>query len=217
MASPERIEQEKAQQRTKRFASIADIKRLPPMRWLDDNVLPERGIVLVYGEAGCGKSLLVQSLCEPLLARCHVLWIPAEGFSGLRSRFGHLADDASIGFELSIPKLVEIPQLADECSADVVVIDPLADFLGSADENDSAAMAVPVEALKQIARERCVIVVHHANKTGRDKWPSLNACRGSSRLTGVVDVALHVASGESDDVVVVAVVKDKCYVARPMT
>lgn len=209
MASPPRIEQEKAQQRTRRFDSIADIKKLPPMRWLKENALPKCGLVLVYGEPGCGKSLYVQALCEPLLDRHRALWIPAEGFSGLRNRFGHLAEDANIRFDLSIPKLIEIPQLADECGADIVVIDPLADFLGNTDENDSAAMAVPVDALKRIGEERCVIVVHHANKAGRDKWPSLSACRGSSRLTGAVDVAIHVASGEHDDLVQVGVAKNK--------
>lgn len=210
MSSPARIEQEKAQQRTKRFSSIADIKKLSPVRWLKSDVLPERGIVLVYGEPGCGKSLYVQSLCEPLLDRHRVLWIPAEGFSGLRGRFGHLPDDANIFFDLSIPKLSEIPQLAHECRADVVVIDPLADFLGNADENDSAAMAMPVETLKLMARDRCVVVVHHANKGGKDKWPSLNACRGSSRLTGAVEVAIHVVSDDVDkDIVKVAVIKNK--------
>lgn len=84
---------------------------------------------------------------------------------------------------------------------DLVVIDPIANFLGIEDENDSAKMIQALLPLKRLQAEDVgILLCHHPRKSGGDYGMS---ARGSGALTGFVDVVIDFdrpvgASGADD-------------------
>src|SRR5688572_25173079 len=68
------------------------LKELPSPEWLIDKKLPRRGMGVVYGQSGSGKTFY---LLDQLLtvAQTHpVIYAPTEGLYGLDNRLSALCD-----------------------------------------------------------------------------------------------------------------------------
>ena len=194
----------------KRLLRDDEIEALPPPRWLIQDIIQERAVVLLYGEPGCGKSFLAVdwSFCvqlgEPWAGRRttqgDVVYVAAEGAFGLggRSRAwkGKHGRSGRVGvwFHPDIVKLGD-PNDVYAFNASIraraihpvlIIIDTLARAIGGEDEN-GRGMQAAMEGADQIRKElKCaVLLLHHPGKKGKDE-------RGHGSLRGAVDASFRI-------------------------
>jgi hypothetical protein len=209
-----------------------DIKPVLTGQWLIKGLLPSRGLCVVYGPPGCGKSFLTlhamlhaaagKEYAGRKVRQARVVYIAAEGQGGFRKRVRKAGDalglDDTLQFDLievtpnlgisggDASALIQaIKQQAQECDAPVgaIVLDTLSRTLCGADENGEG-MATFIENAGSIeqAFECLVIPVHH---TGRDvdRGP-----RGWSGLHGADDAEWAVSEKEGKHLVYISKMKD---------
>ncbi|MBK6598544.1 MAG: AAA family ATPase [Proteobacteria bacterium] len=187
--------------------SWAEMRDRPPIEWRVGSLLPQRGVALVYGESGIGKSHLALSLgvamargedwAGLIIDAAPVLYVPTEGEVRDRLR----ATEAHIGLTAPYPPFVRLtsaPALDDVAKCDalaqfareqgyrVVIVDVLADSLGAAEENSASDMRTVLSNVKRLAKtiDGLVILVHHSGKSGTSE-------RGSSALRGAATTVLR--------------------------
>ena len=181
--------------------------------WLVKRVLPRRGLAAIYGRPGSLKSFVVShiALCVALGRewagrRVHgapVVYIAAEGASGLRKRKAgyaltcpDLPADVPIYLISAAPNLGADPGDLGTLIADIeaagvspglVILDTLAQTLGSADENGAGMTVFGKNAAALATRFSClVLAVHHVGlaETAQQRM------RGHSSLHGALDVQI---------------------------
>ena len=199
----------------RRFYWANEARHIPPPRWLVSDLIPERGLVLLFGESSSGKSTIAVDLGmriatgTKLMNRCcqrgMVLHVAGEDEAGLRlrlrayeQRYGGVTDAAyavikgglNLADSASVDALIDDVQAAGAERGEpaaLVIIDTLA-RCAVMEENSSSAMSEVVAACDRI-RERtraAVLIVHH---TGKDKEAG---ARGSSALRAAVDTEIAV-------------------------
>lgn len=191
---------------TIRCLSSRELDKLPKPEWLIKGVLP-KGLVVVYGPSGSGKSLIVQDWgwCMASgrkwfgkdITKGRMLYVAGEGHEGLQLRRGAWMSDRAAGTDgwYCIPDPVDIlnPSNVDELSAwidkhgaSVVALDTLAMTMGG-NENETPDMNRYVQVCRQIrARHNVtVIVIHH---TGVDQ----TRMRGNQSLFAAADTVIRV-------------------------
>lgn len=166
----------------------------PPVSWLADGLLPARGLVVLAGEPGSGKTLLALDLALRAahgldwlgrrIAPTSTLYCAGEGAAGLGARLrawtaAHPGSRPLAGRTVAIvdgvPDLVaqpgELRRLVDDhrrahgALPGLVVVDTLAMAAPAADENDAGAMGAVLRALTEIAALGiCVVLLHHTRK-----------------------------------------------------
>ncbi|MBP6963849.1 MAG: AAA family ATPase [Armatimonadetes bacterium] len=195
---------------------------LPPVPWLVEGLIPKGGLCLLAGDSGVGKSWLGFHLGQtvaselPFLGKFPVekgavLYLDAEsGENLIRRRFKKLwkgLEEANPDLDPDIPFSVLLSavdldadglqalteRIRRECIR-LVVLDPMIHF-GSADENDSRAMASFLEGIRQVSRDTgaAFLLVHHVRKESRlaSNAPG-QMIRGSSAIRAVMDSVLYV-------------------------
>jgi putative DNA primase/helicase len=187
-----------------------DLCKLPAMPWNIKNVLPSRGIAVMFGPSGSGKSFLVLDMLQSLglgsnwfghkVKQCSVTYIALEGEAGVAGRIKayssrHESTSVNIRYVAQPFKLLEADDLNDLAqairaagTADVVVLDTLSRATPGSDENDSKAMGLIISSAK-ILQEMLgglLLLVHH---TGKDASKGM---RGHSSLHAAVDCAIEV-------------------------
>lgn len=192
-----------------RVLSVADMRAIPPPRWLIDGVLMERKVAFIYGPSGTFKSFIALdwACCTALGVDWagrrvrepgRVLYIAAEGADGaLRRVDAWLAargfpSDALESRLFFIDEAVDLrdPGQLDWLSAQsnelepvLVVVDTLARSTPGADENGAQDMGAVIGDLSALAkRGPCVLVVHHSGKSADA------GMRGSSALRAGADI-----------------------------
>ena len=191
------------------FMTDEDLEKLPPPSWLVDDIIPETGIGVIYGESGSYKSFLTIDLLAHIgngkswfgknTKHKPVIYIPLEGKGGIPKRIkawkihNHgssnikvihnpidFRDNSNIGY------LIE--QIKDaELDGGVICIDTLAQAGGDMDENSSKDMGKMIKTFQHIQQELggVVLIVHHS---GKDKGRGM---RGHSSLYASLDFALE--------------------------
>ncbi len=200
------------------LVSYADIPELTIGQWTIKRLLPARGLAVVYGPPGCGKSFLVLDAVLHIAAgieyvgqavrQLRVVYIVAEGQGSFGSRVKAagkalgLPRDARFHLIAVAPDLGrangDAARLIEEVKAQlrgktpgVVVIDTLSQTMCGADENGPGMGAFIVNAGAIAEALDClVIAVHH---TGKDEARGM---RGWSGLHGACDAEWEVAKGE---------------------
>ncbi len=194
------------------------LKNMPPVKWLLDGILTERGFAVLYGAPGIGKSFLSidWALTIAYGRNWHgratkqnaVLYIAAEGVAGIGARVkayqSHYGIDDDTHFHvlpmavklLDPPDLDKLLRTIDNFGVDfsLVVIDTVARTLAAtgSDENDATAMGQFGELCGVIQRhiKGAVLAVHHSGKD------AARGMRGSSSLQGLSDTVLALTANE---------------------
>lgn len=189
--------------------SGSQLAALPSPRWLIKGVLPERGIVALYGPSGSGKSFLVLDAAIAAAegrrwfgyrsATCPVVYLALEGEAGFKNRVaaweqehGHALPD-NFKFLLQQPFQLTTAQdvtdlLAVLPRSALVIIDTLNRAAATSDENSSKDMGEILAAAKAIqdGTSGLVLIVHH---TGKD---ASRGARGHSSFFAALDGAIEV-------------------------
>jgi hypothetical protein len=202
--------------------TLSDLADLPRTEYLIDGFVQKRGINLLIGDSGAGKTFVALDMClavatdTPWHGRTvepgKVLYVCGEGITGIYDRVeawqtahGAAVPDDRIVFldrQLNLMNRHDVAQItrtAVRVDADVVVIDPLARLMYDAEENSARDMGTAVAAIEQIRRstDGTVLAVHHKGK-GASRGE-----RGSSALRAAADQSIWLSrTGQTLSVIV---------------
>jgi len=196
--------------------SLKQIRAMPPIKWLVQDLLTSSGFSVMYGQPGCGKTFLALdlALCVATGRDFHgmattqgnVLYIVGEGIGGISKRVGVWTahnevseDDVPIwvlptAVNFSKPDEIEmllatIDELEKEHGKfSLVVVDTVARSMLGADENSATDMGKFVKSCDAV-KEHCgctLLAIHHSGKD------SSKGMRGSSALMGAVDTSFRI-------------------------
>src|SRR5687768_3528215 len=70
----------------------SELKELPPPEWLIDKKLPRRGLGVIYGQPGSGKTFYLLDQLLTVAQTQPVVYAPTEGLYGLNNRLAALCD-----------------------------------------------------------------------------------------------------------------------------
>lgn len=202
-----------------RWYTDAELDALPPVVELVRGHIPERGLVMLYGPSGAGKTHVALDLAQSVatgvswhgnaVRRGPAAYILAEGIGGLAARVHAWKQargwTASTGVRF-LPQPVQLLEPAEarrlieeltgwDPAPKLVTIDTVSWCLAPADENSTRDMSMFVAAIGELreATGATVQVVHHSghNET---------RARGSSALFAAMDTVVQV-KGEDSDIV----------------
>jgi archaellum biogenesis ATPase FlaH len=192
-----------------------DLNKLPPLSWLVPGEIVERGICLLYGESGVGKSFISLDYAMRIAdSGASVVYAPTEGESGYRKRveaWKHHHRKASLpnlyfvfgGVALHDDKLMSslLPDLK-RIAPRLLVIDTLSMGMVGLDENNARDVGSFMSICRQTIRrlECAILLVHHTSKGGVVE-------RGSTALRGQADTMIRVVN--ADDLVQIECSKTK--------
>ncbi len=212
------------------FRSLEDMEHIPSLKWQVEDYIPERGLVMLFGPPGVGKSFIALDLAFSIASGkswhghktiCgEVVWICSEDFPGTPNRVKawrqqnpnmHLNGMVSFVDEAVF---FDSPQKTAQFRHDLrthlagrrlalLVVDTLAASNEGTEENANMEMGKIVSALKAIGAETgaAILILHHPTKANE------RVLRGAGSLAGAMDVILR-AHG-SGDAVTLAVDKMK--------
>jgi hypothetical protein len=201
-----------------RFTQFSKIRLSTKSRYLVKGIVPNVGLVVVWGEPKCGKSFLVFDMTAHIAAgweyrgrrvkQCPVVYFALEGQEGFVARveaFRQVHSVSDIPFYLSADRIVlpqdgaavvaSVRQQFPNVKPGVVVLDTLNRSIGGS-ENDPSDMGQYVRAADMIreAFNCVVIVIHHCGVEG-------SRPRGHTSLTGAADAQIAVKRDDADNIV----------------
>jgi hypothetical protein len=174
------------------------LKDLPPPEWLIDQKVPRRGIGVVYGQPGSGKTFYFLDQLLTIAQTHPVIYAPTEGIYGLYNRLAALCDYRKL--DLGKLFIYEKPvQLMNSPSVKafikevravgpvVVTFDTLNGCMVGGDENAPRDMGNFVNGCQKVSRELdCFTQVgHHTPRKGNNE-------RGHSSLRGAADIMVSI-------------------------
>jgi hypothetical protein len=194
-----------------RLISEQEMANRPPVHWRVRGLIPEEGLVAVFGPPSAGKSFLVLDLLASISSRAEwfghkvrpapVVYAALEGQAGVAQRVqayhvrkGSMNDVKFIDCPIDLRRPDQRAALVNAVrsagwAGGVLCIDTLAASAPGIDENTSKDMGTLIAALHEVqaALGGVVLVVHH---TGKDEG---RGPRGWSGLTGALDGAIKVS------------------------
>jgi len=207
-----------------RVLSMQDLEDLPPPTWLIDDVIPDRGLGILVGPPGSGKSLFALALVNSvargtplfglkgvqrsgwvlvLLAESVASWGARSAawndFHGLdvTPDFGAVIDGVDFASPKSIADLSAV--VRDEIKSRggypaLIVLDTVSAAIPGVDENNQAAVTPLLAELNRWVRYGIPVVALHHPSKGGAAY------RGSSALLGNVDwmIGLEVHDGRRE-------------------
>ena len=206
---PRRAEEASASSRY-HFIDDVEIKNLPPLAWLVEDIIPERGLAVLYGQPETGKSFAALAIAfsiatgRPFFSQVvhqgPVIYVAAEGSAGLGQRVDAWKQSAEWYDRAGVQFLTEPVDLSNLESVSafahavhglpdpprLIVFDTLARSLVGGDENSSQDVGVLIHhaSLLQQKLKVAVLFIHHTRKNGETE-------RGSSALRGAADVMIR--------------------------
>jgi hypothetical protein len=219
-----------------RFAVIeaedfAGAERAEP-EWLVSEVLPRRGLAMIWGESGAGKSFFALDLAAAIsrgvawrdrpVTKGRAVIVVAEGEHSFGLRLKAYAQKHQVPLAQMPAVIPAAPNLSlksdvqelvaalKESGAQFVGIDTLSMCSTGVDENSAQAMGQVVSLAKAIYREldACVCLIHHAGKD------TTRGARGSSVLRPAMDTEIFVEGDGESGVAKVEKLKDAARGAR---
>lgn len=196
-----------------------------PVRWIIDNVLPEKGFAALYGPPGSYKSFIALDIAEAVATGRNwmgnqvtspgaVLYIAGEGHGGIGARIkackiNHQTKDGAqiyvIRYQLNLRSSADdfnllmesIDALLDRTGIELrlVQIDTLARAFGGGNENDSQDMGAFIHNCGRLQRKLDCALMV-LHHSGKDATKGL---RGHSSLLGAVDTQLELQKLVTDD------------------
>jgi hypothetical protein len=184
-----------------RFYSPAELRNLPPPSFLLPELLPEKGLSMLYGPPSSYKTFAAIHWAHQLASvGVPVAYVAGEGYIGVNQRaqawrLAHdVPDDVPFYLSKQAPSAddgeesLDFLQELEPLKPALVVIDTLARASGGLNENDARDMNQFVRFLDKIREvlDCAILVIHH---TGKD---DSRGARGSNALTGAIDAAFEV-------------------------
>lgn len=196
-----------------------ELLMLPPPTWLMEPLIPEDGIVGLYGQPSGGKSFIAldwaMHISEGMswlgkypTKQAPVIYIAAEGGRGIQKRVrawmqAYGKTDLHAMYFLISPLYVREEGVVEAFLAELehqdiypglVVLDTLSRSFGSGEENSSADMGHFVDSVMRLAKGRhmSALIVHHTNATGSKE-------RGHSSFRGSLDAMFSCVSEKNGD------------------
>ena len=199
------------------ITSLAVSIMMEPSGWLIKNVLPDAGLIVLYGASGSGKTFVAIDLAYAIamgiqwrgnrVKKGRVLIIAAEGGKGMSKRLKaylkhHKIDpnDVDIGLLVVPPNFLlseDVTELAAAVSAsggaDVIIVDTFAQVTPGANENSSedVGLALANARALEMATGATVMAVAHS---GKDVSKGI---RGWSGMFAAADAVLEVVKYEN--------------------
>lgn len=197
----------------------AALRKLPPLPFLIDGVIPLHGLGEIVGPPGSGKSFYAVHIAADVASRDdepkNVLYVAAEGFFGIgqrlaawESEYRTLPEERFRCIKVA-PKLLvaadvdRVISTARQEKSQVIFLDTLARTMGG-NENATEDMTKYTDACGRISAvcdDALVLVVHHFGWNGDRQ-------RGNSSLLGAVDVEIQVTRDGGDVTAKVTKAKD---------
>lgn len=204
---------------------IAEFAAEVLVEWLVRNVLPRRGLGIIYGSSTAGKTFwaldIIFAVARGLsdwrglhVTRGDVVYIAAEGVDGVRKRaraYGkhHRVPLADLPFRVisDTPNLMkgDHTALAQAIgTAHVIVVDTMSAVMPGADENGGKDVGPVLAHCKQIqeATGALVILIHHSGKNEGA------GARGWSGIRAAVDVEICITRNNDDRTAEITKLKD---------
>jgi hypothetical protein len=190
--------------------SIDELNARPKMTWAVKNLLPARGLAVMYGKSGTGKTFLLIDLLLAIAngdtwfghktTKSPVCYVCLEGASGIRKRiaawekktgksvpnnFKIITNQLNLSSERDVHDLA-ICIKASGFSSGVIAIDTLNAASPKMDENSSRDMGNLIDHLKLLQRQTnsLALTTHH---TGKDEKQGM---RGHSSLHAAIDAVI---------------------------
>lgn len=199
---------------TKDLIDAKDLEKLPDVSWLVKGEIPDRGLTIVFGPSGVGKSFFVLDYALSLSHEHTGLYVAAEGESGFKRRvrawtYHHKKAPGNLKFYMNVAALLSPSernafqsQIIERVKPKYIIFDTFAHCMLPGDENSARDMGMFLRAAKEIQKEYdcAVILVHHTNKEGQIE-------RGSGSMRGAADSMIRLTS--EDDIIAVECSKTK--------
>jgi KaiC/GvpD/RAD55 family RecA-like ATPase len=195
------------------FIHASALEKLEPVSWLVPGEIPERGLTVLYGSSGSGKSFLALDYALNIAQSHPVVYMAGEGQAGYAQRVAawkqhHHQDEGHLYMYLEpvsisdSDKLTAFIDTIAPTQPKLVIIDTVARAMTGYDENSTRDMGLFIQAANQLmARLDCaVLLVHHTQKSGGQE-------RGSSSLRGAADSMLKLSA--MDDLLILECSKSK--------
>lgn len=199
--------------RTWYIIPASDLKNLPPIEWIVEGEIPARGITVLFGPSGSGKSFIALDYALRVAQTDPVLYMVGEGEYGYQQRVAawtkhHNLTEGKLYMVIGAVQFLEdndFTAFQDAVSAirpRLVIVDTLARSMIGSDENSTRDMGMFMQACEDIKRRQdtAIMLVHHTNKGGQLE-------RGSSALRGASDSMIKVFA--QDDLITIESAKTK--------
>jgi len=199
-----------------------------PVEWSIDGFVPKGHLVMVFGQAGKGKSLFVNHLitcllCEtPFLSRFpvrggDVLFVDRDSPVGtvtrrLQKYRNFLGMPVLYNLHKRFQDTPDVPlassslrTLLSTVESDYIVLDSMHSLCGNLDPNSARDMTKGLSTLKEWANGRTCFVVHHVGEKTPLSVNELMTCMtsnlpmGSSAIVQQTDTCIFITSGSNGD------------------
>ena len=186
---------------------------IPPIEWILPGEIPDRGLTVVYGPSGVGKSFFTIDRALTIAQKNTVIYMAGEGEGGIPSRIDawckhHSKNQGELLLCLGALEFLnqgELETFIDSIkplNPRVVIVDTMARSMAGADENSTRDMNKFVRECGKLQHILgcAVVLVHHTGKSG-------DVERGSSVLRAAADSMIALI--DDDDMVLVECAKTK--------
>lgn len=188
-------------------------KPLPPISWLIPNIVPEKGLLVLGGDSGVGKSWFTLALSIALAKgsvflgkwqlRCSKILVIDEenSLELIKDRLVKCADDSkdlqNIYFasmqnvKFDIYKIGEILPTLKALNPKVVICDSLVRFFAGKNENDARDVSQVFDCIKkmqEVIPDALFIILHHVVKNRKGNGKA--SLRGSGDIPAMSDCCL---------------------------
>lgn len=208
------------------FQQAADFVQGEEPEYLVDDVIPQAGLIVVFGESGSGKSFFMIDIMAAVargatwrnkaVKQGTVAYICAEGAGGFKRRLRAYAEHQGISLgDLPIavlgdtPNLMETADVRDLVAAlqlvkpSVVVVDTFSQsFVGNENSGEDMGRALKHCRVLHKVTGAPVILVHHSGKD------SSKGARGWSGLRAAADAEIEIVRAGDDRAATVSKMKD---------
>jgi hypothetical protein len=192
-----------------KLLNATNLKQRPYLPWLVKGVLPAKGLAVIYGPSGSGKSFLSLDLAASIaegkswfgrrVNSAPVVYLALEGEDGIRQRTEAWVQHNGEPLPNNLQFILQPFKLSDAKDVDelakvlpkgcVLIIDTLSKASSTSDENTSHDMGVLTDAAKrlQVLTDGLVLLIHH---TGKNESAGM---RGHSSLSATIDASIQVS------------------------
>ena len=198
-----------------RLVTADELLKLPPLTWLVKDLVPAKGLAVIYGQPGSGKSFVAMDMACAIAAgspswfgakvkSAPVAYVVLEGASGMGQRLlawqlhHRKPAPSNLRFDIgnfTLMTAADAQSLASEILEQLgpgamVIVDTLNQSAPGADENSSVDMGKIISNSKLLAEAigGLVVLIHHAGKDNS------RGARGHSSLHAATDAVIEVVN-----------------------